>query len=57
MCFQLMADFEIFYVPETRFVWLPHVGWEYYFFVAVGVLQARVSVKVRVRVRVRFGVR
>ena len=43
VCFQLMADFEIFYVPETRFVWLPHVGWEYYFFVAVGVLQGLFS--------------
>ena len=43
MCFQLLADFEIFYVPETRFVWLPHVGWEYYFFVAVGVLQGLFS--------------
>ena len=43
VCFQLLADFEIFYVPETRFVWLPHVGWEYYFFVAVGVLQGLFS--------------
>ena len=43
VCFQLMADFEIFEVPETKFVWVPHVGWEYYFFVAVGVVQGLFS--------------
>ena len=30
-------------MPQTKFTWVPHVGWEYYFFVAVGVLQGLFS--------------
>lgn len=43
VCFQVAADQDVFQVPETKFVWQPHVGWEYVFFLVVGVLQGLLS--------------
>ena len=43
ICFQVAADQDVFQVPETKFVWQPHVGWEYVFFLVVGVLQGLLS--------------
>ena len=31
-------------IPNTQFAWVPHVGWQYWCYLLVGVLQGLLSV-------------